>query len=208
VIRTLTANDTENDVPEKTQNKAITQVLIRDQETIVIGGLRTDNYLDTKSKMPILGDIPVLGRAFRTTGKDHQHKELLIFITPTLITELSQPESTRLAELDESLAKTMRIDDKPDLQRGLDSVVDHENELMVSIGQKGGVFVDGAVSTMPALRERLANDPGHAETVVIRSHPRAPSFVATNVAELAMEAGMKVKYEDRFLPFAPSLPKE
>ena len=208
VIRTLTVNDTENDVPEKTQNKAITQVLIRDQETIVIGGLRTDNFLDTQNKVPILGDIPILGRAFRSSGKDHQHKELLIFITPTIITEVTQPETVRLAMMDEYLAETMRIDDKSDFQRGLDSAIDHENQLMVSIGQQGGVFVDGAVTTMPALRNRMVNDPGHASTVVIRSHPRAPGFVAVNVAELAMEAGLKVQYEDRFLPFTPLLPKE
>jgi len=110
--------------------------------------------------------------------------------------------------LDESLAETMRIDAKSDFRRGMDSAMDHDNELMVSIGQQGGIFVDGSVTTMPALRERLVNEPGYANTVVIRSHPRAPGFVATNVAELAMEAGLKVIYDERSLPFTPLLPKE
>ncbi|MDJ0788394.1 MAG: type II secretion system secretin GspD [Myxococcota bacterium] len=60
-------------------------VVVSDDETVVIGGLLTDNYTDTETKVPWLGDIPILGWAFKTTGKSTQKQNLLIFLTPHIV---------------------------------------------------------------------------------------------------------------------------
>jgi type II secretory pathway component GspD/PulD (secretin) len=62
-----------------------TQVLIPNANTLVMGGLVDDNPSDAGTKVPLLGDIPFLGAAFRSSDKIGDKKNLLIFITPTIL---------------------------------------------------------------------------------------------------------------------------
>jgi general secretion pathway protein D len=59
-----------------------TKVAIKDGQTIVIGGLMQDEVHDNVSKVPLLGDIPLLGNLFKRTTKSKDKTELLIFLTP------------------------------------------------------------------------------------------------------------------------------
>ncbi len=60
-------------------------VTIRDGETVVIGGLLSDEYQDTVSKVPFLGDIPILGWAFKSSSRELRKINLLVFLTPHII---------------------------------------------------------------------------------------------------------------------------
>jgi general secretion pathway protein D len=60
-------------------------VTIRDGETVVIGGLLSDEYQDTVSKVPWLGDIPILGWAFKTSKRQLRKINLLVLLTPHII---------------------------------------------------------------------------------------------------------------------------
>jgi general secretion pathway protein D len=62
-----------------------TQVLIPNAHTLVMGGMVKDNPNASYTKVPILGDIPVLGLAFRSENKTMDKDNLLIFITPTIV---------------------------------------------------------------------------------------------------------------------------
>ena len=62
-----------------------TQVLIENGGTVVIGGIYGQNDTDDLSKVPLLGDIPVLGNLFKTRTKTSSKSELLIFLTPKVI---------------------------------------------------------------------------------------------------------------------------
>jgi len=62
-----------------------TQVLIPNAHTLVMGGLVQDNPNAQYTKVPILGDIPILGLAFRSENKSLSKDNLLIFITPTIV---------------------------------------------------------------------------------------------------------------------------
>jgi type II secretory pathway component GspD/PulD (secretin) len=62
-----------------------TQVLIPNANTLVMGGLVNDNPQSTSTKVPFMGDIPVLGNAFRSQTKSMNKVDLLIFITPTIV---------------------------------------------------------------------------------------------------------------------------
>ena len=64
-----------------------TQVLIPNAHTLVMGGLVKDNPNAQYNKVPILGDIPILGLAFRSENKSMEKDNLLIFITPTIVKE-------------------------------------------------------------------------------------------------------------------------
>ena len=63
-----------------------TNVRVKNGETLLIGGLIFDSDQKIESKIPILGDIPLIKRLFRSSDKEKEQRELLIFITPTVVT--------------------------------------------------------------------------------------------------------------------------
>jgi len=71
--------------PEIATRKSQNTMLVKDQETIVIGGLRKRERKTTNKKIPILGDIPFLGNLFRNTQNTDEIRELIIFVTPIII---------------------------------------------------------------------------------------------------------------------------
>lgn len=64
-----------------------TNVIVEDRELLVLGGLIQDQESDTKSKVPVLGSIPLLGWLFRDEGKSSSQDVLMIFIRPTILRE-------------------------------------------------------------------------------------------------------------------------
>ena len=64
-----------------------TQVLVNDGETVVLGGIYQNQVNNTVRKVPILGDIPVLGALFRHKMEELGKRELLIFVTPKIVTQ-------------------------------------------------------------------------------------------------------------------------
>ena len=64
-----------------------TQVTVLNGETIVLGGIYQQQVINSVSKVPLLGDIPYLGRLFRTDTSFNEKRELLIFVTPKIITD-------------------------------------------------------------------------------------------------------------------------
>lgn len=78
----------EINVPVFSTREAMTQVMIRDKETIVIGGLIKDQITDFEKKVPLLGDIPIIGRLFFTKKEDTIAKtDLLFFVTAHIVTD-------------------------------------------------------------------------------------------------------------------------
>ena len=71
--------------PTISQREAETSASVRDGETFVIGGLTQDNVLTTKSKIPLLGDIPLAGNLFRVERSTRSKTELYIVITPHIV---------------------------------------------------------------------------------------------------------------------------
>lgn len=90
-------------VPIVDQRKASTNVLVKDGETIVMGGLRRRDVSDSVAKIPILGDIPLIGNLFRKKDKTMTETELVIFITPHLIGDksLSVEDKVRLQRINQ-----------------------------------------------------------------------------------------------------------
>jgi len=74
------------DVNVVSTNEIITQVLADNGETVVIGGIYQQDDLDAETKVPFLGDIPFLGNLFKQRTKRSNRQELLIFLTPKIVT--------------------------------------------------------------------------------------------------------------------------
>lgn len=75
------------DVPSVDTKKVNTQVLVENGDTVVLGGIFEQTSRTDVTKVPILGDIPIIGAAFRRVQKQEDKTELLIFITPKIIKE-------------------------------------------------------------------------------------------------------------------------
>ncbi len=72
-------------IPGVAEKSASTFVLVRDGDTVVIGGLYKTTASEQKGSVPFLADVPVLGYLFRSDSRDSQHEELLVFITPKIV---------------------------------------------------------------------------------------------------------------------------
>ncbi|MBL4822989.1 MAG: type IV pilus secretin PilQ family protein [Colwellia sp.] len=92
ILDLVVTQDTVSDVqsgqaPAIDTQRIGTQVLVNNGETIVLGGIYQQAIISTVSKVPVLGDIPYLGWLFRNTNQFNEKKELLIFVTPRIVTE-------------------------------------------------------------------------------------------------------------------------
>jgi type IV pilus assembly protein PilQ len=74
-------------IPSIDTREISTQVLVNDGQTVVLGGILETERRETETKVPYIGDVPVLGRLFKTTRKDDNKDELLIFVTPKILRE-------------------------------------------------------------------------------------------------------------------------
>ena len=72
-----------------------TKMVLNNGETAVLGGLLVDKEVQNENKVPILGDIPILGRLFKGSTISKEKKNLLVFITPTIIHGKSQKKDTK-----------------------------------------------------------------------------------------------------------------
>ena len=92
-ISSLTSGEVSGGVtltPETFDRETETSVIVKDDHTIVIGGLIRDDWFDAENKIPILGDIPLIGLLFRTNSTRKVKNNLLIFITPRVVRTTQQ----------------------------------------------------------------------------------------------------------------------
>jgi len=84
-------------VPIVDTRKVDTIALVQDGQTVVIGGLRKKNVTQQTNKVPLLGDIPILGLLFRFEGEDVDNSELVVFITPRIVEQPTLTEAEKRA---------------------------------------------------------------------------------------------------------------
>lgn len=84
IIGTVTVENTS--LPELSNESAKTSVMVKNGDTLVIGGLLKEQTTDTRKKVPLLGDIPVLGLIFQKKEKTATKTDMMIFLTPHIIT--------------------------------------------------------------------------------------------------------------------------
>lgn len=98
------------EAPWTTKREAETTVVVRDRQTVVIGGLLKDDQSDTFNRVPCLGEIPLLGWIFRNMSKRKEKTNLQVFLTPHII---KTPEDLQLLTLEKSTSlekEEMKLD--------------------------------------------------------------------------------------------------
>lgn len=101
-VTTFASSGSLTQIPNFTVTNAETQVLIKSGETIAIGGLMTDASSSTEYKVPILGDIPLMGKIFRakrrTQDTSNEKVETLFFVTVTIVDTEGEPTSVTVPQ--------------------------------------------------------------------------------------------------------------
>lgn len=100
---------------------ADTVVVVPDGQTVIIGGLMENTANNTVSKVPLLGDIPLLGQLFRRTQKQNVKTELMIFLTPYVVPAAGQLAAITAAERANSTLKPESVSEE-ELNRILNSL--------------------------------------------------------------------------------------
>ena len=81
----LSAAEVLTEKPRSTKRTVKTQVTVNDGDTVIIGGLIAENVIENRKYIPVLSNIPFIGKMFQSTSVDKEQRELLIFITPNIV---------------------------------------------------------------------------------------------------------------------------
>ncbi|MCP4610814.1 MAG: hypothetical protein GY845_19060 [Planctomycetes bacterium] len=101
-----------NNIPDEQSTELATNIMVKDGETIVIGGLFRDVVVTSRSQIPLLGDLPFIGAFFRKTTDSVQRQEVIVMLTPHIIDEAKETNSD--ARIDD--IKRKRLGAKKELQ--------------------------------------------------------------------------------------------
>ncbi len=119
-----------NGVPVVNRNIARSGVTVMDNHVLMIGGLRFNREMDVTEKVPILGDIPLLGLLFRSERKERQETELVLFLRPTIVE--SSEGAERPQERYDSVSENDKTSDRQpprSSQEGQDQPQENEDML-------------------------------------------------------------------------------
>ena len=97
-------------LPSKSTTQIKTNVMVKDGETIVLGGLFKEKTVLTRSQIPLFGDLPIIGFLFRSTNDQSIRTELIIIITPHIITQPDQTQVAQIADDVKIIANKVRKD--------------------------------------------------------------------------------------------------
>jgi type II secretory pathway component GspD/PulD (secretin) len=147
-------------VPTKSTTQLQTNIIVKDGETIVIGGLFRDVVTTTRNQVPLLGDIPLIGALFRGTSDTMQREEVIVLLTTHIIDHPSEVEGVERADD----VRRKRFGAKDELQAIGRAKIAEDN-----YAKAAKCYLDGDVeSAMKHLRIALHFRPGYLEAIRLK----------------------------------------
>ncbi|MHC4743916.1 MAG: type II secretion system protein GspD [Planctomycetota bacterium] len=104
-------------LPEETAAELVTNIIVKDGQTIVIGGMFRDKLISKRTQVPLLGDIPFVGTIFRGRADEVVRQEVVVLLTPHIVKEPSDVDGDARAD-DADRKKYGAIDELQDIGRG------------------------------------------------------------------------------------------
>ena len=140
-----------------------TSVLAKDQQTIILGGLIEDEFQDNVQKIPLLGDIPLLGHLFKATTTTKDKQNLMVFIHPVIVRDPAVSSYATNSKYSYLKARQIEaeIDDRGLIRNGARLLPDLD-ELVTQIPGGGAV-----TSTSPVSVDQLLEQSPNVETTTI-----------------------------------------
>jgi len=109
ILLSQLTGDLVNNQPVRTQMETKTNMIVRDSETLMLGGILFQEKNKTKRKIPLLGDLPLVGGLFQHNGVKLSNNEMIVFMTPFVIgdgTKMSDAAKAAIEESKERLDQT------------------------------------------------------------------------------------------------------
>jgi len=141
-LESLTVSGQPTDVPLVNTSEAETTVMVKDGATIIIAGLIKDEATKNRSKIPILGDIPLLGNAFKQISDVDERKELVIFLTPTIVSGREgikysgRYETKEMQEMQKSVFEKLAVKEPEESVPEFKNFLEYSNYVSRKISQK------------------------------------------------------------------------
>ena len=114
-VKETTAAGTSNAGPSTTKRSIESTVVVDDGSILVLGGLISETFKDTKAKVPLLGDIPVLGALFRSEKREKNRSNLMVFLKPTIMRDGEAASRLSLDRYDLIRARQQEAQPAPNL---------------------------------------------------------------------------------------------
>lgn len=105
-----------------------TNVMIQDGELLILGGLIEDQTNSSASKVPLLGDIPLLGRLFRSSSKSGDQQVLMMFIRPTIIRTPEDARKLSKDKFDHLISRDLNGESEGALSRQLEELIQQQEQ--------------------------------------------------------------------------------
>ncbi|MCB9849061.1 MAG: hypothetical protein H6814_11695 [Phycisphaeraceae bacterium] len=148
-------------IPDEVTQELTTNVIVRDGSTIVLGGLFKESTTLTRKQVPILGDIPIVGAAFRGHDDAIDRSEIIFLITPTIVNDaLLAEQGDKASEFIENVRTGSRQGLLPFSREKMTAQLNIEAERLAGAGN-----VDGALWR---LRRSLELNPMQPEVINLR----------------------------------------
>jgi len=162
LIRTATdANGANVSIPDEITQELTTNVMVRDGSTIVLGGLFTEQTTATRRQVPVLGDIPVIGAAFRGHEDETDRAEIIFMIKPTIVRD------EQLIEMGErGMAYTERV--RAGARSGLLPFSRDRMTAMLNVEAERAAFAGDTSKALWKLRRSLSLNKNQPEALHLR----------------------------------------
>ena len=119
-------------------------MLVQDGQIVVLGGLLKDTYADNTQKVPVLGDVPVLGNLFKSQTRSRQKQNLMVFLRPVVLRDADQTDQLSM--------------DRYELMRGQTIEAQPPHSIVTPINS-GPVIPPAAGASQPAASEPARSAP-------------------------------------------------
>ena len=114
-VKETTAAGTTNAGPSTTKRSIENTVVVDDGAILVLGGLIEDRFVTTKSKVPILGDIPFIGALFRSESRERRRTNLMVFLRPVVLRDADSANRLSLDRYDQIRGEQKMSQPEPSL---------------------------------------------------------------------------------------------
>jgi general secretion pathway protein D len=112
-VKETTAAGTSNAGPSTTKRSIENTVVVDDGAILVLGGLIEDRFVTTRSKVPLLGDIPVIGALFRSESRERRRTNLMVFLRPVVVRDADSAGRLSVDRYDQIRAQQQRAQPAP-----------------------------------------------------------------------------------------------
>lgn len=162
-----------NGIPSLTTTEVTTKFLADDGQTIFIAGLMRNSIVNRRTGVPILGDIPILGKLFSNSEKLVINTETVVLITPRIVEagvqQFMSSESSRVNEIDNRLRKQVKeveIKLDPELSSKMDEALTPEQSTLPQRQTSSATLTAAVLQTTPRLQEDLNDQLQYQEPVL------------------------------------------